>query len=81
MSDEHGGDDKVLCVPTHDPNWSDYTQLEDVPWQLRTEIEHFCSIDKQLEQNTVEVRGWHPRERALELIEASRVAYRRAAAS
>ncbi|HWK18623.1 MAG TPA: inorganic diphosphatase [Solirubrobacteraceae bacterium] len=47
----------------------------------RTEIEHFCSIYKQLEQKTVDVRGWHPRERALEVIEQSREAYRRAAAS
>jgi inorganic pyrophosphatase len=81
MSDEHGGDDKVLCVPTHDPNWSDYTQLEDVPWQLRTEIEHFFSIYKQLERKKVEIRGWHPRDRALEVIAKSREAYRRAAAS
>jgi inorganic pyrophosphatase len=53
----------------------------DVPWQLRTEIEHFFYIYEQLEHKQVEVRGWHPRERALEVIQESRESYRRAAGS
>src|SRR4030088_2300347 len=41
MSDEEGGDDKVLCVPCRDPNWMRLERLEDIPEQLRTEIEYF----------------------------------------
>lgn len=71
MTDEEGGDDKVLCVPCKDPNWMDLEELEDVPMQLRTEIEHFFSIYKQPEGKPVEVSGWRPREDALAVLAAS----------
>jgi inorganic pyrophosphatase len=76
MADEEGGDDKVLCVPCQDPNWMDLEQLDDIPGQLRTEIEHFFSIYKQPEGKPVEVKGWRSREAALEAIDASRDRYR-----
>ncbi len=31
MTDEAGGDDKVLCVPANDPRWDDVIDIEDVP--------------------------------------------------
>src|ERR1700710_2032282 len=41
MSDEHGEDAKVLCVPCNDPNWNTLDGLEDLPHRLAEEIEHF----------------------------------------
>ncbi|MDQ6804489.1 MAG: inorganic diphosphatase [Actinomycetota bacterium] len=76
MTDEEGGDDKVLCVPFTDPNWRKLEQLEDIPAQLRTEIEHFFSIYKQPEGKPVEVTGWRSREDALAVLEESRSRYR-----
>jgi inorganic pyrophosphatase len=76
MTDEEGGDDKVLCVPCTDPNWMDLEQLEDIPPQLRIEIEHFFSIYKQPEGKPVEVTGWRPRDDALAVLEESRARYR-----
>ena len=76
MSDDKGQDDKILCVPEKDPNWSGLRELADLPEQLRTEIEHFFSIYKQPEGKEVVVDGWYEREAALRIIEESRVRWR-----
>ena len=72
MSDDKGQDDKILCVPHEDPNWNHMEQLEDLPGQLRTEIEHFFSIYKQPEGKEVIVDGWYPRADAERILEESR---------
>ena len=72
MEDDKGIDDKILCVPLQDPAWNTLNVLEDLPKSLRDEIEHFFSVYKDLEQKTVRVDGWYPREAALEEIEAAR---------
>ncbi len=72
MADEKGPDDKILCVPYHDPYWNGYDRIEDLPALLRAEIEQFFSIYKELEpRKFVEVGGWHSREEALAEIDAS----------
>src|SRR5688572_13444996 len=68
MKDEKGEDDKIVCVPDHDPGWNHAEVLEDIPEQLQKEITHFFSIYKQLEGKEVEVDGWRSREEALEVI-------------
>ncbi len=69
MEDEKGMDDKIVCVPNHDPGWNHAETLEDVPKQLQREITHFFSIYKELEGKEVTVHGWRSREEALEVIE------------
>ena len=64
MEDDKGIDDKVLCVPLTDPGWNTLETLDDLPDQLRDEIEHFFSIYKDLEQKKVKVDGWYSREDA-----------------
>jgi len=76
MSDDKGIDDKIICVPLQDPNWNTFERLEDLPPQLRDEISHFFSVYKTLEDKTVEVDGWYPREDAIEVIEHSRRRWR-----
>ncbi len=78
MRDEKGIDDKIICVPLHDPYWNVYDELDDLPGLLRREIEQFFSIYKDLEGKPVTVEGWRPREDALEEIEASRARAREA---
>ena len=75
MRDDKGQDDKVVCVPSRDPNWSAITTLNDLPNQLQSEIAHFFSIYKNLEQKHVEVDGWYPRKEALAVIEESRARF------
>ncbi|HEX8855062.1 MAG TPA: inorganic diphosphatase [Thermoleophilaceae bacterium] len=72
MRDDKGIDDKVLCVPLQDPAWNTFDVLDDIPDQLRDEIEHFFSVYKDLEQKLVTVDGWYPREDAIEVIRESR---------
>ncbi len=72
MRDEAGEDDKIVCVPTHDPGWNIYETLDDIPVQLQREITHFFSVYKQLEDKKVEVDGWRTRDEALEVIEDGR---------
>jgi inorganic pyrophosphatase len=68
MHDDKGEDDKIVCVPNHDPGWNHAETLEDIPKQLQDEITHFFSVYKQLEGKAVEVQGWRSREEALEVI-------------
>lgn len=72
MTDEKGEDDKIVCVPTHDPGWNVVERLRDVPEQLQKEITHFFSTYKQLEGKAVTVEGWRSRDDALAVIEDAR---------
>ena len=72
MHDEKGEDDKVVCVPTHDPGWNTAETLDDLTEQLQNEITHFFSTYKQLEGKAVDVEGWRSREEALDVIADAR---------
>jgi inorganic pyrophosphatase len=76
MRDDKGVDDKVVCIPEHDPNWRHVEKLEDLGEPLRDEISHFFSIYKQPEGIAVKVDGWFPREQAMEIIEEAKERYR-----
>ncbi len=72
MRDEKGPDDKILCVPVHDPYWNHYEEAEQLPPLLLREIDQFFSIYKQLEPDKhVDVGGWRPSADALREIAAS----------
>ena len=46
MTDEKGGDDKVICVPAGDPRQENLRELDDIPEFYRLEIHHFFSVYK-----------------------------------
>ena len=71
MTDDKGQDDKVLCVPHDDPNWSFMRDVGDLPEQMRGEIEHFFTVYKHREGKEVTLDGWEGRELALEIISAA----------
>ncbi len=65
MTDEAGGDDKVLCVPTHDPRMTHLEDINDVSEFDRLEIQHFFEVYKDLEPGkSVEGANWVGREDA-----------------
>src|SRR5213082_1257091 len=78
MEDDKGIDDKILCVPLQDPAWNTLDELDDLSDALRSEIAHFFSVYKDLEQKKVKVDGWYSREEALEEIEEARERCRKA---
>ncbi len=75
MADDKGPDEKILCVPDHDPRWQHLRTLADVPQHLLDEIAHFFSIYKDLEQKKVDVHGWRDAAAAFEVITEARNAY------
>jgi inorganic pyrophosphatase len=73
MTDEKGGDDKVLCVPATDPRMAHLTDIGDVSEFDRLEITHFFEVYKDLEPGkSVEGSHWEGRDQAYAEIEASR---------
>ena len=72
MRDEKGADEKVLCVPLRDPQWSELRDLEDIPEALRNEIDHFFRVYKDLEEGETQVEGWEDREAALGAVRQGR---------
>jgi inorganic pyrophosphatase len=65
MTDEAGGDDKLLCVPAGDPRWDHIQDLGDVPdFELKA-IQHFFEHYKDLEPGKeVSAAGWVGRDQA-----------------
>ena len=73
MTDEKGGDDKVLCVPANDPRLEHLRDIHHVPEFDRLEIQHFFEVYKELEPGkSVEGAAWVGRIEAEAEIVASR---------
>ena len=65
MTDEAGGDDKVLCVPADDTRRDHVSDIGDVRPYLLLEIEHFFTVYKDLEPGkSVEGSTWTGRAEA-----------------
>ena len=72
MSDEAGGDDKVLCVPATDPRWEHITDITDIPPFELQAIKHFFLHYKELEPGKhVDAGDWTNREAAEAEVERS----------
>ena len=72
MTDEAGGDDKILCVPAGDPRQAHLVDLEQVSSFDRLEIQHFFETYKDLEPGkSVEGANWVGRAEAEAEITAS----------
>ena len=58
MLDRGEHDDKILAVPVHDPFYSEYFDIADIPQHYLKEVEHFFHIYKDLEGKRVQTVGW-----------------------
>ena len=59
MTDEKGGDDKVLAVPASDPRLEHLRDIHHVPEFDRLEIQHFFEVYKDLEPGkSVDGAAW-----------------------
>jgi inorganic pyrophosphatase len=76
MTDDGGGDAKVLAVPAKDPRWDHIQDLDSVPEFTKKEIEHFFEHYKDLEPGKwVKTEGWEGAEAAEALIKRAQEAY------
>ena len=67
MTDEKGGDDKVLAVPADDVRWDSVQELTDVPEFELAAIKHFFERYKDLEPGKfVKAADWVGRKEAEE---------------
>ena len=72
MTDEAGGDDKLLCVPASDPRVEHLRDIHHVSEFDRLEIQHFFEVYKDLEPGkSVEGADWVGRAEAEAEVEKS----------
>ena len=72
MTDEAGGDDKVLCVVANDPRQEHLRDIHHLPEFDKLEIQHFFEVYKDLEPGkSVEGATWAGRVEAEKEIKAS----------
>ena len=75
MTDEAGGDDKLIAV-LDDVRWNHIQDIDDVPQDLRNEIEHFFVHYKDLEPNKeVSGTGWGDKAAAEKILEEAKERY------
>ena len=76
MTDDGGGDDKIIAVPAGDPRWNHIQDVDDIPEFTRKEIEHFFEHYKDLEPGKwVRTEGWADAAEAESLIQRAIEAY------
>lgn len=77
MIDKGEPDYKVLAVPSTDPNFDDYRDLDDLPQHFPKEVGHFFMVYKQLQGTEVQNEGWVGADEAKKAIMASMALYRK----
>ena len=77
MTDDKGGDDKIISVCVDDPAFAHYETITALPPHLMKELDRFFRDYKVLEEKRVDVEELYDRAKALEIIESSRAAYDR----
>ena len=75
MLDEGQGDEKIIAVHLHDPEFSSYHSISEIPQHRLRELETFFSDYKQLEGKSVEVEEFLGPIPAVKVIEAAMNAY------
>ncbi|MGA8858174.1 MAG: inorganic diphosphatase [Candidatus Bathyarchaeia archaeon] len=69
MLDGNKKDDKILAVPTGDPRYAEYHDLDSLPEHILKEIAYLFETYKVLEGKQVKVLGWENSEAARKVIE------------
>ena len=77
MTDDGGGDAKVICVQAKDPRWAHIQDIGDIPEFTKKEIEHFFTHYKDLEPGKwVKIEGWQGAADADAVVQAGLAAYK-----
>ncbi len=75
MIDSGSRDEKIICVPTSDPNYNTYTDISQLPDHIFEEMKHFFSVYKNLENKHTAVDGVMGRSTAVKIISEAIKAY------
>lgn len=71
MVDRGMNDFKILAVPSTDPLFDGYRNLQDTPPHFLREVEHFFATYKQLEGIHIQTSGWQSADAAIGEIKRS----------
>ncbi len=77
MRDDKGEDDKLIAVHADDPNYSDYTDVSELPSHRLRELQRFFQDYKALENKKVLVEAPQGRREALGVLRDARGLYQR----
>ena len=75
LVDEGKGDEKIICVARDDPEYRDYTHINDLPQHRLAELQTFFEDYKKLEGKTAEVGEYRGPEEAVLVVKAAMWAY------
>jgi inorganic pyrophosphatase len=71
MLDEGDRDDKIICTHLDDPEYANYTHIDQLPSHRMDELRRFFQDYKKLERKEVKVRNFHGPSEAIAAVEAS----------
>ena len=70
MIDQGHRDDKIIAIPFDDPNYTNYTDIDQLPPHIIEEMIHFFSVYKELEKKTTAVDQFGDAQVAKEIIQS-----------
>lgn len=68
MIDNGRNDEKIIAIPFNDPNYNQYTAIDQLPSHVFEEMRHFFTVYKNLENKTTAVDEVSGREDAVRII-------------
>lgn len=68
MIDNGRNDEKIIAIPFNDPNYNQYTDIDQLPAHVFDEMRHFFTVYKNLENKTTAVNEVSNRESAVKVI-------------
>lgn len=77
MIDQGQVDEKIIAICAHDPFYSSYSDISEIPEHLFEEIRHFFQVYKTLEGKETVVHNVQGKERAMEIIEQCMINYKK----
>lgn len=75
MVDSGSRDEKIIAIPTNDPNYNMYKSINELPHHLFDEMRHFFTVYKNLEDKETAVEEVANADTAIKIIEESIARY------
>ena len=69
MIDNGRNDEKIIAIPFGDPNYNQYTNIDQLPSHIFDEMKHFFSVYKNLEHKDTAVNEVSDKNAAKQVIE------------